>query len=752
MLEPSLNLGGGSEFIQMPGTSDPRSPLSQTVSTSPTFSDPLMPGGGQDGPDDPGAKNQSSEGTPTESRAPENSGSGRMDIFSPQTRQKVMGDFEREPLKRQAGLTFQAYEEPPEGLYDPLKYDTDQYQKTLKKATKQEKEQLQDIRERNKERTERAMFRTMWHLAGPEMLKLTSGANIDTGTERAMRLAQDARLRADELERQGRQEYQQTKQENTLRRAQLEEKEERVNQKRERQAARSEYEATQSTEEALLSGITSLYGQRSELEAAEQKAAAERASGRRDRFLDWFKEANDLSQNLTDNPQQAADLAQAYRNMYPNASEEQVKAMVGRRYLMARKGDKEEQSGFPSITKQLGTTTDSFREVFRDFDDSGWFDFTKETEYTRPDGTTGNRINDLEGIRTTWVEAANDTLNDVQSKISKYERAGKEAPRQLKALAADLSKRVDRVKDMPIKGADSAEAVWTEIKPIKQIVNAQVGQEEGRMEAEAQRGGMSVPGPARPYVDSYLRARGLRVSDSTEQTDSDDSSTEGGEKQSKPPQAARELRKLMQKDGLLPEAGSADSTEKTSSGQQTPPRSPSSSDQQLKQAVQQIKEYARSQGRDVATRTFTPAEVAQMSDEEAAQLRSRIDSGEVAVVMDRGQEDPAVAMDGETFDALRQGAEARQQYENTEAFGNVKDAAETVASEFDVSPSEARTRLRRFYDIDVQQGDTASISARPDGRYEVEVVSSNGKTRRVTVPTRSRAETVRDLLIPRATQ
>ncbi|PSQ97543.1 MAG: hypothetical protein BRD55_01330 [Bacteroidetes bacterium SW_9_63_38] len=778
MPTPSLNLNSqDSEFISLPGTSSRRQ--SGTVMEIPdvlgqTFSSPgpstqsraNQGPGRNDGPDDP-----------PESGAAENSGDGGMDIFNVDPGKVGISN---ERLKQQARFLQSAYEKPPEGLYDPTKVNYEPYRRTLRKASEQQRQQLQELKKRNRKEMERSMFRTFWHMMGPEVFKTVSGAPVNTGTQESMRLAREARQQAHALERSGEQNYAQAERERMMRKAELDVQEEQQNAKREREAKRARYEAEQGLRGDLASAYQSLVEQQSRLDAAEKKAEAEEYSAWVDQQNSLREQFNDLVKEAGDDPQLWPRVESMARQLYPDASDEQIRRMIGEKVALSRTVNGEgggEGPTVPQPMQDLAVSVSSFTDLKRQYDETdGWFS-SRDTEYESPSGEQRSYLKDLEAQRVSLSDQVRRVVSDAERRIQKLESAGREVPQRLKNLVSTMKKKRDIIESTKVTDVDSADIVEQAIKPFQRYLNAVTSQT--KPDGQGRQRPSWYTGPEDP-ANRYLKARypqafqggtpgqqpspgggqpapgGGQPSPGSPQVAGGQSGgkASGGQQSS----AGSKLSAFLGKNGLR--GAPSDSTggeQRASDGQQpAPDEQPDQTAQGVRRVEQRLNEYEQEQGVDLQRQRVTMEELGHMSDEERQQLRGRMESNEdFALVVQQG-ENAQVVMGPNDFRSVTDRAkeQARQQRAE-ESMAAVGEAASEAVDQQRQKARKRRARreLRAAGIKNVAEGDTAEIVPRPDGKYDVKVIGPNRKAPAETVvPSREAAEKIRDFWIPKAGQ
>lgn len=551
----------------------------------------------------------------------------------------------------QTGLryTHSVNQPAPNDLFEPMQVDYDPMRNALDMGEQRMQEANLELNEQARERFERAKFRTLWNIMGPETFNLISGAGVDTGTEEALRLQMDAEDVANQIEQETTQQEAEQEVQNAYERAQLLMQERQQNEQAERESRINEYEAEQQRRQNIAGAASSAFSTQAQRDAAQQQAQAERrqaAADRRneaaiaaqDRQLEYMNMERDLLSDLGDDPQVLPMLGRVRQAQMPNASADQIQASLGRDYLAAMLsnpdrmaprgagGSGEDAGPWSAVAQSQGALTQahSLLNSMGDNEALLWGD-SRDDEYT----AQGNRRSYTEDVRNL-VPYVKDQLNNEINAVQRANRDRDSVPPEVLSDIQRAQQAIDALDEIEVQSLEDADRVKDVIEPLVRdsfLGSDPVPQVEGvggRVQdivIGTHHAIRSVDDPAIPAVAAYAGV---------------------------PEEEIIRGYAALQNGGVGALSEHAQGVnQRQNAGQESQPDINQRVDrlvggrevEQQQSAFDAIEES----GFDGTVKTMTPMEYAELSRSEREQLQAQIQRGETAVVIDRGQGEPPVS-------------------------------------------------------------------------------------------------------------
>jgi hypothetical protein len=424
---------------------------------------PLSPGG-SDGPGD----------DPPESAAPENNGGGSVGIFD----YDWSGDEYDADIQRMGRLYQDLYgTSPPSGLYDPPEANYDPLRSALQQAAQKDRQAIRQMKKQGREQLERRQFQTLWNLMGPEVFNLFSGAGVNTGFERSLRLQHQAEQRAAELDQQSTQASADLERNLRTRLAELQMREDQVNAQREREALQQQYQNQFQRRSGMLDATQQLQQTQSQRDAAEAELAVERQGQEREYQEQLRQDTTDLIAELDDDPQLAPQVAAQIQALNPDLSDQEVKAQVGQLLRASQQGQLNPEQAASKITAGSASNplslTDSLvtktLQLKKEYDNSdGWLWGRSETRpaSSTASGREGNYIQDLESRRQALVYQLGRAANEAEKRAYELQKIGVQVPDETMNQIATLNTAREKLNNMTVDEGEDADTMENILAPL----------------------------------------------------------------------------------------------------------------------------------------------------------------------------------------------------------------------------------------------------------------------------------------------
>lgn len=536
----------------------------------------------------------------------------------------------------------------PDDLFEPMQVNFDPMRNALDMGEQRMQEANLQLNEQARERFERAKFRTMWNIMGPETFNLISGAGVDTGTEEALRLQMEAEEVANEIEQQTTQQEAEQDVMNAQERARLLMEERQQNEQAERESRLNEYQAEQQRRQNIAGAASNAFSTQAQRDQARRQAAADRRNeaniAAQDRRMEYLQMERDLLTDLGDDPQVLPMLGRVRQAQMPNASPQQIQASLGRDYLAAMLSnpdrmtqggdggsDGEDAGPWSAVAQSQGALTQAYSLLNSMGENEAWlWGDSRDDEYT----AQGNRRSYTEDV-SNLIPYVQDQLNHEINAVQRANRDRRTVPPEALSDMQRAQQAIDALDEIDVQSLEDADQVKQVIEPLVRdsfLGSAPVPQVEGvggRVQdivIGTHHAIRSVDDPAIPAVAAYAGVpedeiiRGYAALRNG-----------GVGALSQHAQGVNQRQSTGQDNaGPSDQSDINDRVDRLVGGRDV---------EQQQSAFDAIEQS----GFEGTVKTMTPLEYAELPRSERDQLQAQIQRGETAVVVDRGQGEPPVS-------------------------------------------------------------------------------------------------------------